>query len=296
MTGLRFQTWLVIGLALAYPSITPAESPLMVFASVPPLAGVAERIGRPYVSADTLVQPNQDPHTFEPTPRQISALSSARLYFLAQMPFETTLTKKLQSMLPNLTIVDTGKGAKCRPLETTCLDHDPELQHAADTPQLDPHLWLGPSQLAAQAQNITAALAQADPAHTAEFNRNRDEFLAALDATQTRIRSVLKPYESRSFLVFHPAFGYFADAFGLRQIPVEIEGKSPAPRQLQQMIALARKENVRVVFVQPQNDPKAGEALANAMGGRVVVMDSQMRDVLANLDHIASRLEEAFQP
>ena len=96
--------------------------------------------------------------------------------------------------------------------------------------------------------------------------------------------------------MYHPAFGYFADAYGLIQVPVEIEGKQPTPKQIEQLIGRVRGENVRFIFVSPQFDRKTAEAMAEAIEGSVIAVDPLAEDVLANLQQIASILDDSLRP
>ncbi len=111
----------------------------------------------------------------------------------------------------------------------------------------------------------------------------------------TRLRNELLPYKGKTFYVFHPAFGYFAAAFGLKQRAVEAGGRSPSPRQLAALIEQARKEKVRIIFVQPQFDQKGAEAIARAIDGTVINLDPLAYDVLGNFSRIAESLDRSFQ-
>lgn len=266
---------------------------LSIVAAVPPQAGIVERIAGSLVNIQVLVRPDQDPHTYEPTPRQMNAISGAKIFFTAHMPFEEALMKKLRTAMPTLAAADPAEGIAFRAMEhPEDGGHD---AHGHGEEALDPHIWLAPAPLAIQAKNIAAALRMADPAHGETYDRGLAAFLQQLNEADTRIRARLEPYRGRSFLVFHPAFGYFADAYGLKQEPVEMEGKSPTPRQIQQFIQQARDAGSKVIFVQPQYDPKSGEAIAAAIGGHTMTLNSLERDPLKNLEEIAARLEAAFK-
>jgi len=108
------------------------------------------------------------------------------------------------------------------------------------------------------------------------------------------IRAMLAPYAGSRFYVFHPSFGYFADAYGLEQIPVELDGKAPSPRQLVALVEQAKADGVKVVFVQKQFPSGSAKAIADAIGGTVVQLDPLAEDVVANLRLIAESLEKAL--
>lgn len=268
-----------------------APDGLVVFTGVPPMAYVAERIAGGHARVETLMRTGQDPHTFEPGPEQVVALCRARLYLSLGMPFEMQIIGKVSASARDFHVVDTRKGISLRPLES----HD---GHAGDTQtaceQADPHVWLGPPQLEQLAKNITEALVEAEPAHTDAFRANLAAFLDELHALDAQLREMLGPYADETFYVYHPAFGYFADAYGLRQEAVETGGKSPAPRHIRELIARAQSDSVRVIFVQPQFAPDAANAIAEAIGGVVAPLDDLAKDVPANLEEIARRIVRAL--
>jgi len=173
------------------------------------------------------------------------------------------------------------------------MEADPD-EPASGQGQSDPHIWLAPPLLKIEAGNVAAALSAADPVHVKEYEANLAAFRAELDATDAKLRAELAPFTGRTFYVFHPAFGYFADAYGLRQAAVEIEGKSPTPKQLAGLIARARAEGVKMVFVQPQFDPRAAETVARAIEGRVASMDDLAPDVIKNLETMAAEIAAAL--
>lgn len=269
-------------------STAPATDKVGVFVSVPPQAYLVERIGGGNVKVDVLVQPGQEPHTFEPTPRQVTALSKAALFFAVGMPYEKNLIAKVHAGHESLNVVDTvgSSGDETEPA------HHGENPYGGKSQ--DPHVWLSPARIRVQAESIAKALAETDPAHAEEYEANLAKFLKDLNATDQRVCSILKPFQGRSFYVFHPAFGHFAEAYGLRQEAVEVEGKEPSPKQLRDLIRKARSEKARVIFVQPEFSDKTARAVAEAIGGAVVPLDPLAEDVLKNLEDIARKLESAL--
>ena len=153
---------------------------------------------------------------------------------------------------------------------------------------------MSPPLIRIQAANIADALQRADSTHAAVYRRGLATFLRDVDATHLRIQTALAPYQGQSFYVFHPAFGYLGDSYGLTQVAVEIEGKEPTPKQLAGLIKRARADGVRVIFVQPQFAERNARTVAKAIGGAVVPMNPLSRDYLANLERMAEALREAL--
>ena len=304
---------LLVALALAVaggcggrPDGAPAASPaatemIGVFVTIPPLAGLVERVGGEHVTAHVLVPPGRCPHTFEPTPRQIVELGRSRLYCTIGLPLEERIRGKVEGAGRGLRVVDISVGIKRRRMAVNH-DHEPAAGSAGHEKAsghdegADPHIWLSPPLIKILARNLAGALSDADPAHAQDYESNLAALLSDIDEVHARLTAALSPYRGRSFYVFHPAFGYFGDAYGLRQEAVEVEGKSPSARDLTRLVNRARAEKVRVVFVQPQFDPRSARTVAASIGGAVVPLDPLARDVLKNLQAMAGQVERALKP
>ena len=293
MLGVRSAT--LAGLAWLLVFAPAADARIKAFVSIAPQAYLAERVGGSHVSVDVLVGPGQNHHTFEPTPRQMVYLAESSAYFAIGLPFERRLLQKIREANPNLECVDTREGIALRMMEAADEDPGPDRNHDHERGAVDPHVWLNPLNAKIIAANICKGLKEADPAHAADYGQNLDALQDELDALHARIAGILAPFKGRAFYVYHPAFGYFADAYGLRQVAVEIEGKEPTPRQLAQLISRAKADGVRVIFVQQQFPKRAAEAVAQEIQGAVVSIDPLSYDYIKNLGTIAEELRAALQ-
>ena len=159
----------------------------------------------------------------------------------------------------------------------------------------DPHIWLSPRLVRVQARTIADALIEADPAGKATYEKNLASFLEDLDALDATLAEALAPVKGKTLMVFHPAWGYFADAYGLEQEPIEFEGKDPSGPQIARIIEMAKNEGVRVIFVQPQFSKISAMRVAEAIGGVVVSINPLARDYIANLERVADTVREALQ-
>lgn len=285
---------LAVGLILLSAGGAVAAERLRLFVTVAPQAFLAERLGGEAATVETLAAKGQDPHTFEATPKQVAALARAHLYCTVGLPFEKTLVAKARAANPALAVADTTRGIPRLPMTE---EDDSHPGHAEDGRhgEPDPHLWLAPANLRIMARNMAGALIAARPEQKALFQRNLatlDKELAALDR---RLAVSLAPYKGRAFYVFHPAFGYFAAAYGLSQKAVETGGKSPSPRRLAELVRQAKADGVTVIFVQPQFDTKAAATVASGIGGTVTAIDPMAREVTVNLAAIGAAIEQAFR-
>ena len=218
---------------------------------------LVEQIGGEHVKVDVLVQPGQDPHTFEPSPQQVVALGRAAVFFKIDMPFETVLLEKVREGNSRLVVVDATQGhqetAARWSMSRRSRGHDRHRESHAD--ELDPHVWLSPPLLKTMAANIAAGLCRADPAHKQEYRRNLASLSNVSTPSHQQVGRKLAPYRGRSFYVFHPGFAYFADAYGLKEEAIQVGGQTPTPKQLRALDRKARAEGVKTVFVQPEFDP-----------------------------------------
>jgi zinc transport system substrate-binding protein len=291
--------------------VAQTPSPLRVGVAIEPQAFLVERIGGDRVQVQTLIQANQDPHTFQISPRQVQSLAQANLLFTSRTPFEERLTEKIAQTYPNLRIEDMAAGIQRKWSD----EHEEERAEGAKqeiaSPPLsptpaasatsttltatDPHIWLSPRFLRIQAETIARKLAELDSPQADFYKQNLQTFLKDLDALDQRIARQLAPYKGRAFYVYHPAFGCFASDYGLVQKSVEIEGKAPTAKQLSQLVEQARADRVRVLFSEEQFNPRSPGILAEAIGAQVKPLNPLARDVLKNLDTIAQNLAEAFR-
>jgi zinc transport system substrate-binding protein len=272
-----------------------------VFACIAPHGYFARRIAGGLVDVQVLVGAGANPHTCEPAAIQMVALSRADLYFRAGMPFETALCDKLAGMTGGPRIIDTLAGIELLGED----EHDEHGEHAqrdkgakqhaeADHQGKDPHVWLAPKLAAGQAASIRDAMCEAYPAHAEEFRRNAAALTAELDALDAKIAAALAPVKGRTFFVFHPAFSYFAAAYGLRQQAVETGGKSPSLKDIASLIANAKAQHVRVIFVQPQFSTQAARTIAGEIGGVVVHIDDLAEDYMTNMQSMAEKVRSAL--
>lgn len=295
-----------------------APAPLQVTVSIPPQKYFVERIGGELVNVTVMVPPGADPHTYEPKPSQLRSLAASRIYCAIGAPFEAAWLERIVAAGgPDLIVVHMEKGMAvlpaAAPLHTDGGDHAGETagQHTARPPhadqgqvheghdhaEADPHVWLSPMLVRHMSVAVRDALVKADPAHAEVYRANYQRFADDVDALDRRIaeRFATLPQDQRRFMVFHPAWSYFAHNYGLEEIAIEVEGREPGPRQIRHIIDLARKERITTIFVQPQFSRRAATTIAREIGARLVDADPLAEDWAANLERTAEALATAAQ-
>lgn len=265
-----------------------------IYVSIAPQQWLVETIGGNFVKTEILLGNGQDPHTFEPTPRQIVGLSKADIYFTIGLPFENHITGKLAQTNSALEIVDSGKAINT--FSETNADHTAgSHDHQHEGQYLDTHIWLSPPNLIEIGRMMTESMVNNDPSHKKDYEKNFYLLKQRLMELHTSTRAKLAPFEGARFLVYHPAFGYFANEYHLQQVSVEVEGKSPSPKQLGHIVSQARSDNIRVLFIQPQYDPSSAQVVARAINGTVVVLDPLAKDVMANIETMTKTIVSVLE-
>jgi zinc transport system substrate-binding protein len=274
----------------------PSEASLTVFVSILPQKQIVQRIGQDRVDVQVMVPAGANPHAYEPRPGQMAALTRARIYFSIGVAFEDIWLARFSDINRNMTVVATDRGIKKLPMTAGhhhAEDHGHKHGRKQDPYAFDPHIWLSPPLIKKMAHTIRDALSAADPAQTALYDRHYATYLHELDELDRQIRQALISVQGKQFMVFHPSWGYFAQEYGLIQVPVEIEGKEPKPAQLQKLIQDAKASNIEVVFVQPQFSPRSAKMIADAIGGRIFTADPLAPDLAKHLLELTSAIKSA---
>ncbi len=282
---------------------------IYVFVSIAPQKYFVEKIGGDLVDVSVMVEPGASPATYEPRPKQMAAISETKIFFSIGVPFEKAWLKKITSSNQNMKIVPTDQRIRKIPMSTH-YHHDKgghhekgkirEAESQVKTDRrgrviLDPHIWLSPPLVMIQVRTILRALQEADQVNRSVYEANYQSFASELLELDAELRETLKSGKGLQFMVFHPAWGYFAHAYGLKQVPIEIEGKEPKPAQLKELIAHAKENNIKVIFVQPQFSAKSAKQIAKEMGGQVVFADPLAADWANNLKDMANKFKAALR-
>ncbi|MEA5032378.1 MAG: zinc ABC transporter substrate-binding protein [Sphaerochaeta sp.] len=272
----------------------------VVAVSILPQQYVVDRIAGDLVETVVLVGPGQSPHSYEPTPRQMSALSQADVWILSNTDFELSLRPKVTSMYPKLMVVDGTEGVTFRYLEDHGHeegededDHGDAQEHAYQG-ELDRHTWLGREPMRILATHTARTLAKLDPVHADTYAANLAVFLEEVDTLFTNLKQELAALRGTTVFVYHPSFGYLLDDLGIAQEAVETGGKEPTAKALSLLIEEARKDKVPALFVQAQFPVSAAKSVAQAVGAQVLPLDPLAYDWIANIRLIGETLRQAL--
>lgn len=267
------------------------EEHITVAVSLQPYSTIVRLIGGARVNIVTLLPPGADPHNYEPKPAVIKAFSLAQIYFTDGSGLDKAWMPRFLGANKKVKVIDISDNIEWMKAEHD--DHDLLGHH--DEGEMDPHIWTSPARVKILAMNIYNTLKEIDPEHSKYYMFRYQKALDMLTKVERELNHAIfnMPVNSRSFIVFHPSYGYLAKDYKLKQYSIEVNGKEPKPKDLANLIQIGRKNGTKVVFVQPQFSKRAAEAIARDLGAVIAETDPLAADFVGNMRKFIDALKEA---
>ncbi len=277
--------------------LSSAPEKLEILVAVDPIAYMVERAGGNLVSVVALTPQGKDPETYAPTPGSLKKIAASRGFLRVGLPIEKRFERNIKSIAPDARTFDLRENLTLLADPHRHEDSGSESHEDGDSDEesLDAHIWTSPANARVMAANIVSALSELDPANAETYAANAKAFDAELAALQEEIRARLEPFEGRSFVVFHPAYGYFAREFNLKQLAVEFEGKAPRPKELRKLIDQAKADDVRKLIVQPEFSRSSARAIAEAVDAELVEHSPLQKDYFVNMRSLTDAIVGSFE-
>jgi len=268
----------------------------IIVVSIAPQKEVVKRIAGTGIEVALMVPENMDPHIYSPTPSQLLKVAKADMYFMmgSGVEFEVINMDTIRETNTDMTIVDMSVGIDILSFNEHGMEPDHEGDADGDQAGTDPHIWLDPGNMRIMADTVLAALISGDPDQEEVYRWNYAAYCLDLEAMTVEVHQGLSPFEGRTFLSYHPSWGYFADAFNITQLAVNDEGKEPGPQGVASLIDQARENNIKVVFVEPQFDTSVARQIADSIDGKVVTVDPLASNYIENLQEVAGKMAQAL--
>ena len=262
---------------------------ITVAVSLQPYATIVKMVGGARVNVVTLLPPGADPHNYEPKPAIIKAFSLAQIYFTDSSGLDKAWMPRFLAANKNVNVVDISKNIKWLKAE-----HEGNALQVHHDEELDPHIWTSPARVKTLIRNIYETLKNVDPEHDYYYSVHFNHTLDLMSRLERELNEavIYMPSQSRSFIVFHPSYGYLAKDYKLKQYAIEANGKEPKPRDLSKLIQIGRKNNVKLVFVQPQFSKRAATTVAKDLGATIVETDPLSADFVGNVRKFIEALKQ----
>lgn len=270
---------------LAAVALTTAGNPFSVGAqakptvavTISPQAAFVREVAGDLVNVVTMMPPGANHETFSPPPQDMEKLSAAALYLAMGLPPErASLLPKLAEMNKNMRIVDVQM--------EVAKTYAPRFFAPNDQ---DPHIWLSPKRAIVMVRMTAQELGAIDPANSATYTANAERYIARIEAADQEIQASFKTVWNRMFIVYHPAFGYFAEEYNLTMVALEEEGKEADPRRFREVIDMAKEKGIKVIFYQEDIDGRQSRTFAEELGGQAEKVSPMATDYVENLLRMA---------
>lgn len=241
-----------------------------VVVSIYPLKDIAEQVGGDMVNVDFMVPSGASPHTFEPTPSDMIKISKAGIFVIIGSGLEFWAEKAIKAAgRKELRVITLSRGLPL--IQASHMENNKHLRRDA----ADPHIWLDPLLTKEIADRIKSALIEIDTSHKTYFTERAEGFKKELDALHIKITGSVNTFKTKEYVTFHPAWNYFSRRYGLKVIGVieESPGKEASPKHIAKIIKYIAKTGSKVIFAEPQFNPKIAEVIAKEAGAKVLFLD-----------------------
>ncbi len=259
---------------------------IKVMTMVPPHAWLVKQVGGEHVEVNSLLGPMQSAETLQLSQKQMRQLWDCQILFTTGLPLEQTLLPKLRSQRPNLQIIDLRQDIRLLQLDE---HHPDEHVHGNGT---DPHIWLSKGALIKQIVSIHNPLRELSPENAFNFRRNTLFFTSSLYAKINNPDQDREHLKDQLLLVYHPAFGYFADDHGMKQVSLETGGNAPTPKRLAEFQKLANETPFKVLIGQPQINTKQARQLAESLGLAYIEINPMANEPLETIRILLDTLKQ----
>lgn len=279
--------------ACCFPFAVLAKPAITVGVSLLPQKYFVEQVGGDDVAVIVLAGAGFNHVTYEPKPKQLAQLKQASIYFLAEVSFEKKWVSVFEKNNPEMMLVPLTKNIKLRKFQSAEVEkhyHEGDDHHG----NIDPHFWLNPALVQTAAKTILDTLVEKDPERQGNYTANYLRFIGELGELDKRIREKMSTTKHKSFAVFHPSWGYFAEAYGLQQIAIEVQNRQSGAKTLNETINKIKDMKIPVIFVQKQFSTMDAQMIATETGARLIQVDPLAEDYIANMDKVSKLFSEAL--
>lgn len=261
------------------PVTDPKEAKPIVAVTIVPQETFVNAIAGDAVEIITMVPPGSSPETYEPTPQQMVEFSKASIYFAIGIAVEET---KVFPSIGEIPVIDLAEAVR---------EEYPDRMFDED--ERDEHIWLSPKRVKIMVQAMTDELIRLMPENKDAFQKNSQTYLELLDDLDQELVEIFAEMSPKIFIVYHPAFGYIAEDYGLEMVALEEEGKESTPQQLQSVVDLAKEQELKSIFYQQEVDSRQATSFAEEIKGSAVQLSPLSADYVENMKAMALAIAEA---
>lgn len=261
-------------------SFSKQEKPCISVSILPEKYFVEQIAGNDFL-INVVISSSASHSDYDPSPSELTKIHESVAYLkMGQIGFEYTVLPKIIST-SQMKIFDLSEGIEFA---------NSDEHHCCEHHGVDPHIWLSPRKVKTVATNIYKAVSELNPQQEPVYHANLQLFLNRIDSLDSSISGQLAPLEHESFMIYHPALTYFAEDYHLHQFSIEMDGKEPSAAWMNEVIQLIQEKHIKLIFIQSQYDTKNAQAISEATGIPLVVIDPMAENWMNEIDHIVQEL------
>lgn len=274
----------------------PEVRDMKVAVAIVPLESFVDEVGGSLVDVVVMIPPGASPANYQPNPQQMVDLSDSSIYFSLGVPAENaSILPKLGDMNGDIKLVSLDEIVmeEYPALVIDDHDHGDDVGHEED--EVDPHIWLSPRRAILMVENIRNTLIEADGENQEIYTDNASSYIDKLKNLDQRLQAAFVKLDKKSFIIYHPSYGYFADDYGLEMVTVEENGKEATVDRLKDIIDFARDKDIRVIFYQEEFDSSQAATIAREIDGIAVEVSPLSYDYIEAMEDILEKLESVLK-
>ena len=281
---------LFIGLSLGFQSCNSKQNKIddkLISVSILPQKYFIERIAGKDFKVNVLIPPGASPASYEPTPKQMINMSASSVYLkIGHIPFEKAWLNKLFEENDHIRSIDMSEGVE--------LIRGPEVRHGDHLHEggIDPHIWASPKTAMQIIKNTYKVLVQLAPEKEKEYTTNYIKLMSDIDIMDKDAEAIFSQMPSKVFMIYHPALSYMARDYGLTQISIEHDGKTPSPAHMKKMLDLAKEHHIKTIFLQKQFNIENAKVIAKEINAELIQINPLSEDWLSEMNRIITYLKK----
>jgi len=265
---------------------TTAYAKVNILVSIVPQASFVKELGGDKVNVTLLVPVGTNPNLYEPKTSQMKKISNSNIYFTIGGHFEKAWLPRIKSQNKKMKIIDCSIDVK-----RISMKSNKNLN--IHIHKKDVHVWTTPRNIEKIGTTIYNTLVRYDEKNEDYYTKNYKIFKEKIRKTDEKIKNILSnTKENTKFMVFHPAWGYFANDYKLNQIAIEVEGKEPKLKELQRVLKKVKELNIKTILTQPEFSKKGAEVIAKELNIDLVgisPLNPKWAENLINLAKVISK-------
>jgi zinc transport system substrate-binding protein len=259
----------------------------IITVSIAPFKYFVEQIAGNDFKVNIMVPSGADPHIYEPFPEQINRLRKSEAYISnGYLSFELTWLDRFYQTNPTMKRLSLGD--KIDPIVSKHQHNGDHIEGA------DPHYWVSPKCALIMASSVKELICDLNPSQKQKYEANFQSLVLKIQEVDDKAREYFTGVRNKSFMIYHPNLAYLAREYGLEEIPVEFEGKEPPPSRIKELIDRARRDSLKIIFVQREYDTKNAKAIAGEIGAELKIIDPLSEDWQKSALNIINSLHKSL--